>query len=134
MKKRMVTAIVAIAILCMMPVTAFANSNVHIFLAKNQAWTPNFSVQRTTNFSYISVSLNSVYPSQGTDKYEKIQARIVDNAGTLIINSSYEVLTEGSGLKKLSIKEGYLSNEIVYLQFRGNTKEPAEAIVDYYGH
>ena len=59
-KKRITTIIVAIAMLCMMSMTAFADTDVHISLPKNQEWTSKQSVSRTGNYSYVSASLDSV--------------------------------------------------------------------------
>lgn len=43
-------------------------------------------------------------------------------------------IKEGSGYKDLKIEDGYLNLETVYIQFRGNTQEAAEAIVSYNGN
>lgn len=50
-----------------------------------------------------------------------------------IMNSSYLVLLEGSALTNIPIKEGYMYLSDVAFQFRGNTSEQANAVVNYYG-
>ncbi len=133
-KKRIITIIVAMAMLCMMSMTAFADTNVHISLPKDQVWTSSYAVSRTGKYSYVSASLDSVYPISGSDYFTKIQARLVNSVGLLIMTSTYEVLKEGDGYQQLQIKEGYLASKTVYIQFRGNTSSAAEAIVNYLGN
>lgn len=112
-----------------------SDSDVHISLPKNQVWTGKYSVTRSGNVSYVFASLDSVYPASGTDNYEKIQARIVNGQGTMILrDGSYATLKEGTGYQKLYIKDGYLNEKTVYLQFRGNSNDAAEAVVNYLGN
>ncbi len=66
-KKRIITVIVSVAMFCMMAMTAFADTGVHISLPKDQVWTSGQAVSRTGNYSYVSVSLDSVYPTSGSD-------------------------------------------------------------------
>lgn len=133
-KKRTITIIVTIAMFCMMSMTALAAVNVHVTLPKNQVWTSKIAVSRSGKYSYVAASLDSVYPLSGSDNYEKIQTRLVNSSETTILeDADYVVLKEGDKYTKLHIKEGYLDNKTVYIQFRGNTNAAAEAIVNYNG-
>lgn len=119
---------------CMMAMTAFADTGVHISLPKDQVWTSGQAVSRTGNYSYVSVSLDSVYPTSGSDYFTKIQAKLVNRIGVLIMTSNYVILKEGDGYQNLHIQEGYLASKLVYIKFRGNTDAAAEAIVNYTGN
>lgn len=132
-KQRITTIIVAMAMFCMMSMSALAATDVVISLPKDQAWTESKSVSRSGAYSYVWASLDSVYPTGGSDNFSKIQARVVNFKGVLIMTSSYKVLNEGDGYQELYIKEGYLANKTVYIQFRGNSNEAAEAVVNYTG-
>lgn len=131
-RKRITIIIVAMLMFCMMSMSALAAINVHISLPKDQVWTDSLDVSRTAGFSYVKASCDSVYPTSGSDNFTKIQVRIVNSSGALIMTSNYEVLKEGDGYKMLYIKEGYLANKTVYLQFRGNSSAAAEAVVNYF--
>lgn len=132
-KKKITTVIVAMAMFCMMSISALAATNVVVSLPKDQAWTSKKSVTRTGSYSYIEASCDSVYPTSGSDNFSKIQARVVNSAGTLIMTKDYEVLKEGDGYQELHIKDGYLALDTVYIQFRGNSSSAAEAVVNYRG-
>ena len=132
-KKRIVTTIISIAMFCMVSVNAFAATDVHIYLLENQIWGSNKLVSRTGNYSYVSVKLISVFPSSGYDFYEKIQARLLSTTGTPISNGEV-TLQEGKGYKPIYIAEGYLTVKKLYIQFRGNKNEAAEAFVSYTGN
>lgn len=122
------------AMFCMMSMSALAATNVVISLPKDQAWTSRRSMTRTGNYSYVQASCDSVYPTDGgSDNFSKIQARIVDSSGTLIMTKDYVVLKEGDGYQDLDIKEGYQALSPVYIQFRGNSSSAAEAVVNYKG-
>lgn len=131
-KKNILTIIVAIAMFCMMSMSALADSDVHISLPENKVWTSSLAISRTGMFSYVWAGCDAVYPSSGSDHYTKIQTRLVNSSGTLIMTKDYETLTEGDVVTPLYIKEGYLSYNTVYIQFRGNTNAAAEAIVEYF--
>ena len=135
MKKRMIICATALVLSCASFISAFAKSNVVVYLPVNQIWSAASLENRTGNYSYVQVGCDSVYPTSGTDNFTKIQARICrNNSGTLqlLMNKSYIVLTEGAGLSKIYIKEGYLNTTTVHFQFRGNSSSAAEAVVDYY--
>ena len=132
-KKKITTVIVAMAMFCMMSISALAATNVVVSLPKDQAWTTKKDVTRTGNYSYIEASCDSVYPTSGNDNFSKIQSRVVNSSGTLIMKKDYVVLNEGEGYEELPIKDGYLSLKTVYIQFRGNTSSAAEAVVNYRG-
>ena len=133
-KRGITTLIVAMAMFCMMSMSAFAAFDKHITLPKDQAWTSSYSITRSGDYSHVWACCDSVYPTAGTDNFTKIQARLVNYSGTLIMDKEYEVLKEGETYKKLTIKEGYLSENPVYIQFRGNSSSAAEAIVNYYSN
>lgn len=135
-KKRIATIIVAIAMFCMMSMSALAASNVFVSLPANQVWTDSAAVTRlSSNYSYIQASCDSVYPKNGgSDNFTKIQTRLVSSEDTLILkdDEEYNTLTEGKGYKKVYIKDGYIDKP-TYIQFRGNTNAEAEAVVNYFG-
>lgn len=137
-KKKIITSIIAMAMFCMMSISAFAIGddyyNVQISLPENQVWTESMSMERSGYFSFAWASLESVYPLSGTDNFKKIQARIVNSSGSSIMDSSYVVLEEGKDGERLYIKEGCLNLTTIYIQFRGNTSKAAEAVVSYGGN
>ena len=61
-----------------------------------------------------------------------MQARLADSSGTQISTEPYIVLEENGLYDILEIKNGYLYLKTIYFQFRGNSKEPAYAVVDYF--
>ncbi len=134
-KKGITTIIVALAMFCMVSMSALAVSNVIVTLPKNQVWTASKTLQRfSTDYSYVLASCDSVYPTDSSsDNFSKIQVRIVDASGKLIMDKEYEVLEERKLVEALYIKEGHLSENPVYIQFRGNTNAAAEAVVNYFG-
>ncbi|MCM1091392.1 MAG: hypothetical protein NC092_08200 [Butyrivibrio sp.] len=137
MKRGITTLIVTMAMFCMMSMSALAAGaglKEQIHLSANQVWTGSYSISRTGDYSYVYARCNSVYPPSGTDNFTKIQARLVNSSGTLIMTATYVVLNESEGYKKLYIADGYLNENPVYIQFRGNTKDAAEAIVSYYSN
>ena len=75
---------------------------------------------------------DTVYPLRGTDNFSRIQVRLVNASGKLIMTKDYETLTEGETARLLYIDDGYLASKTVYIQFRGNTKAAAGAIVEYF--
>lgn len=133
-KKGIITIIVAMVMFCVMSMSALAAIDKHIYLPSDQAWTSSYSINRTRDYSYVWARCDSVYPSLGTDTYTKIQARLVNSSGTLIMTEEYKVLKESEGFEELYIKEGYLSASTVYIQFRGNTNAAAEAVVSFYSN
>lgn len=50
-----------------------------------------------------------------------------------MMDSEFKTLTEGGTLEKIDIKEGFLREEKVFFQFRGNSAESAKAVVTYMG-
>lgn len=134
-KKTIITLIVLLAIFFMMSMTVLADEylNVRISLAANQVWTGGYSVTRSGRYSYVSAGLDTVFPSEGNDNFERIQVRVTQfRYGFDALNEEGVVtLKEGSGYQNLTIKEGYLNCTTVYFQFRGNSNKAAEAIVNY---
>lgn len=56
----------------MTSISALASSfySKHISLLENQVWSASYAVTRTGDYSYASASLESVYPSSGTDNFK----------------------------------------------------------------
>ncbi len=133
-KKTAVTVIATLVMFYTMAISIWASSNEYFYLPKNQIWTYRRAVSRTGKYTYASASLDAVYPQVGTDTYERIQTRLVNESGKLIMTSDYVVLKEGEGYKNLQIKEGWLDKKTIYIQFRGNSNADAEAIVNYKGN
>ena len=132
-KKRIITIITTMAMFCMMTMSTLAATDVVIFLPENQVWTSSEPVSRSGSYSYVWASCDSVYPLNGADNFSRIQTRLVDSSDTLIMIDNFVALQEGSGYQRLEIQEGYLDLETVYIQFRGNIKLPAKAVVNYEG-
>lgn len=101
--KKLLSCIAVLGIVCITYMPVSAQSNKTILLPKNQVWTQSYSENRTGNYSYVQVGCDSVYP------------------------------LNGDALSSIDIKEGYLKTTKVRFQFRGNSKEAANAVVDYYG-
>lgn len=132
-KKGIITIITTMAMFCMMTMSALAATDVVIFLPENQVWTSSKPVSRSGSYSYVWASCDSVYPLSGADSFSRIQTRLVNSSDTLIMIDNFVALQEGSGYQRLEIQEGYLDLETVYIQFRGNIKLPAKAVVNYDG-
>ncbi|MBD5476865.1 MAG: hypothetical protein HDR17_12960 [Lachnospiraceae bacterium] len=132
-KKRITTIIVTMAMLCMMAMSALADTNVVVTLPENQVWTSSMPVPRSGAYSYVWVSCDAVYPLYGTDNFSRIQTRLVNSEETLIMEDDFVILKEGDGYQEIYIMEGYLGLETVYIQFRGNIYKGAEAVVNYEG-
>lgn len=132
-KTKVVSMIVVMFMFCVMSIPVLGAYNEVIYLPEGQKWVSGYSVGRTGCFSYIKISCDSVYPLSGNDNFSRIQARILNSQGVKIMDSDYEVLKEGDGYKNFYIKEGYLNEERVYIEFRGNSSPEAEAVVNYIG-
>ncbi len=89
-------------------------------------------VSRTTNYSYVQIKANSVYPTGNYDKdnYTKCKTAIYKNDSTSTMISNVYILTEGSGYTNVHIKEGYLSLTKVNICFAGNNTEYG-AVIDF---
>lgn len=132
-KKKIITLIVAMAMFCMMSMSALADVDVVVSLPKDQVWTSGYSVSRKAEDSSVYACCQSVYPTNGAiDTYKRIQARVVNSSGTLIMTTNKVVLEEGGGYQLLDIKDIYSHLETVYIQFRGNSNAAAEAVVAYF--
>ncbi|MBD5096477.1 MAG: hypothetical protein HDT40_05615 [Lachnospiraceae bacterium] len=79
-------------------------------------------VTRTTNYSYVQVKANSIYPTGNYDKdtFTKCKTVICKNDSTNTKISNVYTLTEGSGYTNVYIHEGYLSLAKVNICFAGN--------------
>jgi len=133
MKKKITTIIITFAMFCVMSLSAFAAKS-KFYIPANQVWTNAVAVTRTGSVNYVTVSLASVYPLEGTDNFHKIQARLVDYYGNVISDPGCVVLEEGKGDKQINLLNIHLSLCTVYLQFRGNSKAAAEAVIEYNGN
>lgn len=131
--KKSVTVVVVLAMCCMMCFSVAA-ARATIMLPPNQNWSVGKTDTRTGNYGYVSVGCDSVYPVSGTDNFQYIQARILNESGNLIMDDSYTIIKEGTGLQSIDIKQGYLNTKIVTFQFRGNTSSNAVAEVTYYAN
>lgn len=89
-------------------------------------------VTRTTDYNYVNVKANSVYPTGNydTDNFTKCKTRIYKNDSTSTAISNSVTLTEGSGYSAVTIYNGYLSLSKVNICFAGN--DPAYgAVIDF---
>lgn len=132
--KNMLAIIISCVMACMSGMYVKAVSNEEISLKANQVWTEKRGVERSGQFMHVWAGLKTVYPITGKDNFEKIQTRVVNATGTNIMDGDVTsvILTEGTGDQKIILKEGFLNLKRVYFQFRGNSKEAAEAVVNYY--
>lgn len=134
MKKKIIISFILTLMIVLNGMSTFAAvSNKSITIQADQVWSISLSDKRSTNYSHVSAGCDTVYPFSGSDNFSKIQTRVVNSSGTVISTQSYTVLQEGSGMKNISLKEGYLGLSTVYFQFRGNSSSSAKAIVDYDG-
>lgn len=132
MKKRWISIMVVSVMFILNTVSTFAANNVSVYLPANQVWTASLLDQRSGAYNNVMMKLDSVYPTgNATDNYQKIQARIRNSDGDIIMNSSYVTLSETENTQYIPIKNGYLNTETVFFQFRGNTSAAANAVVDY---
>lgn len=119
--------------LCMTASAASVNNRL-ITLFADQKWTSDYSVDRTGENGDVGAKCHSVYPISGIDDFSRIQYRVVNDSGTLIINDPYVVLYEGADTYTYrEIKNGYMQLTEVNFQFRGNSDESAKAVVSYTG-
>lgn len=80
-----------------------------------------YGVPRTTNYSYVQVKANSIYPTGNYDEdtFTQCKTVICKNDTNEKISGAY-TLTEGSGYKNVYINQGYLSITKVNIRFAGN--------------
>lgn len=131
----LVGTLLLIAMLVAFAVPALAVSNQVISLPSGQAWVNGTTITRTGNYSYAYARNHSVYPSSGTDQYELIQCSIVNSSGIRISEKTYVTLDETDAwYTPVYIREGYLSYKSIVFQFRGNSTNPAYAVVSYYSN
>lgn len=80
-----------------------------------------YDVPRTTNYSYVQVKANSVYPTGNYDEdtFTKCKTVICKNDTNEIISNTY-TLTEGRGYTNVYIHQGHLSSAKVNIRFAGN--------------
>lgn len=131
-RKNIITGIVVMVMLLTMSMSAMAASDVVVYLPENQVWSISYSDTRSGAYSTATVHCDSVYPIKGSDNFKKMQARLVDSSGTLISAEPYIILEENGLYDILHVDEGYLHLKTIYFQFRGNSKEAANAVVDYF--
>lgn len=130
-KKIIVTAIMIVTLMTMTVMTAFAESetDITVRLPENQVWKTATTLKRSGAYSNVKAKCDSVYPISGTDHFTKVQVRITNEFGRLIMNTEYTTLTEGKDYTSIAIKQGYLKTEKVRFQFRGNNSKEAKATV-----
>ncbi|MBO5056197.1 MAG: hypothetical protein J6C64_07580 [Lachnospiraceae bacterium] len=131
--KKILATLLTMTTIWMTSISALAASGVLIDIPKNQIWTSSYGATRTGSFSYVYAACDSVYPASGVDTFKKIQVRIISSTGKLMMDNESKVLTEGGTLEQISIKEGFLGEDKVFFQFRGNSAESAKAVVTYMG-
>lgn len=137
MKRR--SLVITIAILAIMLGTAcapaFAQGAHLVEIPANQVWTPGGSELHDTGFSHAGARIVSVSPLSGFDLFANLRCRILNSSGTVILknNNGYQVLSEGSSVTPLPIKNGYYNTSIVFYQYSGNSSAAANAIVWNYG-
>lgn len=128
----LIGTLILIVMLLSFVVPAFAASYEVITLPTGQEWATTEPITRTLNYSYALARNHSVFPYSGTDQYELIQCRIVNSAGTCISADSYTILDETDDrFTSVYIRQGYLSYSTIVFEFRGNSSNPATAVVSY---
>ncbi len=134
MRKKVTTIVVAMVMMFIMSISAYASEGVLISIPANQVWTSGIALTRVGTFNYVTVSLDSVYPLEGKDDFHRIQARLTNSIGHVVSESGSVLLTEGAGSVQIDFKPGFGNTNPVYLQFRGNSNEAAKAVVNYDAH
>lgn len=139
MKKsgKLVTGILALMMVGVTVLPAMANYAVShrlVHLPANQVWMPGGSVWHTPGIKGAVVQCHSVYPDkEGTDNYQYIRCRIVDNYGIIVSMESDKKIQEGTGYQDMELRDGYTQSGTLNFHFRGNTKESAYTDVSYKG-
>ncbi len=78
------------------------------------------NLTRTGNYSYVTVTADSVYPTDGsTDEFTRCRTKLTENKVSPLDISKVYTLTEGVSFN-VSIKEGWLQISPFRLYFSGN--------------
>lgn len=134
MKRSIITLVVALFLVTVTCIPAFAVSGEYVPIPANQVWTKGYGDSHDANYNDAGALCSSVYPYSGVDLFSSIQCRLHDTMDNVISTKDYVVLKEGNGkFTQIEIKDGFIAVPTVYFKFRGNTSSQAQAIVSYVG-
>ena len=93
-------------------------------------------VTRSTNYSYISVHADSVYPTNGgSDNYTYFKSKLVNLYTTGTLSGTYSVYETNTGLTKVYLNEGTLSTTQLQIAFNNPYNGVSiSTVADYYGN
>jgi hypothetical protein len=131
--KELVVSMLVILFMMGMTVSATSSSGVQIFLPEKQAWVNSSTETRSGAYSYVTATLDSVYPPSGTDNYTHAQVQIRTTNNLVLAGNSPIVLDEGYGYN-IYLPQGYLNYTYIDFYYRGNTNQPASAVVSNDAH
>ncbi len=129
--KKLITPAIALAMVIVMALPAFAASKQNIRLPQNQVWV-TAGTEAREYCDPPSACCHSVVPIDAlVDLFSKIQCRVLNNTGVSIGKNEVTTLTEGRGYQKIELKAAYHGVNSVTFQFRGNSSAAADATVSY---
>lgn len=130
--KKLITPAIALAMVIVMALPAFAASKKKISLPQNQVWV-TAGTEARENCDNPSARCHSVVPVDAlVDLFSKIQCRVLNNAGVSIGKNEVTTLTEGAkDYTEIQLKSAYHGVNSVTFQFRGNSSAAADATVSY---
>lgn len=129
--KKLITPAIALAMMIVMVLPAFAASEQQIRLPQNQVWV-TAGTEAREHCDDPSACCHSVIPlNSPIDFFTKIQCRIINSAGKTISLKDVITLTQGNTLQRIELKSAYHGVNSVTFQFRGNTTAAAYATVSY---
>lgn len=139
MKKsgKLVTLLLTLMMVGVTVLPAMANYAVShrlVYLPANQVWMPGGTVWHTPGINGAEVQCHSVYPDELIeDDYRYIRCKIVDNYGVIISREFDKQIEEGTGYRRMELRDGYTHSGALNFHFRGNSKKSAYTDVSYKG-
>ncbi len=102
-------------------------------LKYSQTWYPvKSSIKKSGTHEYVLAGCWAIYPKSGTDNLIQIRVRVLNSSPEVISRNPYEVLIEGTGVRKIYLREGFISEQQIYFEYSSEFDDYVEAVVDYY--
>lgn len=110
-----------------------AQSNIHVFLPANQAWSVGYGDKHVAQHKHIGARCHTVYPETGLDTYTTMQYGAETLEHVRVTKKDFERLTEwDSSYTLMELLPEYVGRNMnIYFMFRGNSNASARAIVSY---
>lgn len=130
--KKLITPAIALAMVIVMALPAFAASKQKIRLPQNQVWV-TAGTEAREYCDDPSARCHSVVPVDAlVDLFSKIQCRVLSSTGESMGVNAVTTLTEGAkDYTGIRLKSAYHGVNSVTFQFRGNSSAAADATVSY---